>query len=321
MSRRKSARDPAEFAPLVEVPLGADLGLLTRPTLNRQFAMAEHRVHAAAPALACLECLEAESSLEWSSNGPVIAFWLRTKKQQALWAGGSSTGCDLDALIRRDLKTLSKSIHEAQLRLDEIAEKLRKRGVPAAEERDAARTCESLLKNLTRDEERYRAILRRHGGSHLDFWVAGEGDVRFVFPLYAGEAVSRPSPQRLRARAKDFNRGLVRIFHISVQERGEWKPLRVVAKGDIALTWNEGEVNDEIAPIIDAVRNGGFAEFTATLFEDVTTGVARRAELTSLSGVTHVHKREAAPAWTGVQPGTVRHGGRPISDRVQQGAR
>ena len=218
MTRRKSSLDPADFAPLVEVPLGADVGPLTLPTLQRQFEMAAQKVNAAAPALACLECLEVQSSLAWNGKAHVVAFWLRTKKQAALWVGGPRTPSELDALIRRDLKTLSTSISEAQLRLDELAEKLRKQKASAAEERDVARICGSLLDCLTRDEERLAAMLRRRGGSRLDFLVPGQGDVRFVFPLFTGEEVRRPKPERLLARARNFNRGVVRIFHICVQE-------------------------------------------------------------------------------------------------------
>jgi hypothetical protein len=124
----------------------------------------------------------------------------------------------LDALIRRDLKTLSTSIREAQSQFDQIANKLRKQKASAAEDQDTARICESLLVYLTRDEERIAAILRRHGGSRLDILVPGEGDVRFAFPLFAGGEVRRPKPERLLARARNFNRGVVRIFHICVQE-------------------------------------------------------------------------------------------------------
>ena len=320
MIRRKSVLDPADFAPLVEVPLSTGVGLLTLPTLHRQFARAAQKVHAAAPALACLEFLEVESSLECSGNGLVLAFWLRPKKQRALWAEGLPTGSELDALIRRDLKTLSMSIHEAQLRFDRLADKLRIQKASAAEERDAARTCGSLLENLTRNEERLVAILRRHGGSHLDIWIPGEGDVRFAFPLYAGGEVRRPNPQRLRARAKDFNRGVVTIFHISVQEQGEWLPLAGIEGGEIALTWNPVEVVDELAPITDAVRDGSYVEFTATLFEDAATRIPRRAELTGSSGLRPVHGREAVSLRVGHRSGMSRHGSRPGSGRVRQGA-
>jgi hypothetical protein len=320
MKRRKSSLDPADFAPLVEVPLPADVGPMTLPTLQRQFEMAAQKVNAAAPALACLECLEVESTLEWNGKVHVLAFWLRTKKQAALWAGGPQTPSELDALIRRDLKTLTTSIREAQLHLDQLADKLRKQKASAAEERDAAKLCGSLLDYLTRDEERLAAILRRHGGSRLDILVPGQGDVRFVFPLFAGGEVRRPKPERLLARARNFNCGFVQIFHICVHEEGEWRSLAGIDKGDIELTWNADEFVDELALIMEAARTGGFAEFTAILFEDALTGVPRRAELTGCSGVEHLNRREAVPARAGLRSGMSRRGGRPGADRVRHGA-
>jgi hypothetical protein len=278
MSRRKRTLDPADFPPLVEVALDPGAGLMTREVLSRQCALADQRVHAAAPALACLDCLEIESALCWSGKALVLAYRLRMKKQVALWAGLVRTQTELDTLIRQDLQILSRSIVEAQNRLDRLADKLRQQRASAAEEREAARICVSMRETLTSEEEQIVAVLRRHAGRHLDLSVPVEGDMRFVFPPYEGGAVRRPSLVRLRARAETFNCESVHIFHISLQRHDEWQPLPTAEGAPIELVLNAAQDFEDVAPIIKAVWNKSFVEFTAILFVDALTGAPRRAE-------------------------------------------
>jgi hypothetical protein len=266
----------SELAPLVELLIVEHVKGLSPHKLLKRFNRALELVLTAAPALPHLRWLDYEATLELKGDGLAVAVWLKPKLQRNLWEARDPSPPDLEKALRQDVSLLVASIEAAQARLDGLVAKVRER----SERWNAMQKIRDDIRlSLSREEEHLLAPLRRHGGTTIDYCPPGADEVRSVLPLYPGAEVQRPVPVRLRARIRNFNRGSASIFHLSELDGSEWVPVVRLKNGDIALTWRVNEICEELAPIFEAVRDGAYAEFTATLFEDAASGVPIRAEL------------------------------------------
>ncbi len=276
MKRSKSILQKSELAPLVELSIVEHVKGLSPQKLLKRFNEAMELVLIAAPALPHLRCLDYEATLELQGDGLALAVWLKPKAQRNLWETSAPSSKDREKALRQDVCVLLESIVAAQARLDGLVAKVRER----SEGWKAIRTIGDAIRlNLSGEEKRLLAFLRRHGGTTLDYWPPGAEELRFVFPLHPRAEVQRPSPVRLRARVKDFNRGCASIFHLNILDGSEWHPVVGLKDGEIELSWCAGEICQELTPILEAVRDGDYAEFTVTLFDAAASGVPLRAEL------------------------------------------
>lgn len=287
MKRRKPSLDPARFPPLAEFPIKARGRYLTYKMIGCQVEAARQKVLAAAPAIAHLECLELDDSIERKGEGFAIAMFLVEKRQQELRLEPLLAGDDRDRALRRDIKALVDSVVETQARLDRLVALHRKDPSGLNETTPARALAGAMRTSLERDDERLLEVLRRHGGSALDLLLPDGDEIQTSFPFYPGGSASRSEPLLLRAIVKDFNCGYAKLFRVSREIGGEWAPVTGL-KDMLQIEWPQRTVNRATRALALAAMRGHFVDIPATLIEAGIPRIPVKAELNGQQSVTHV---------------------------------
>lgn len=291
MKRRAAALLPGSFPPFAEFPIESTGQRLTAKMIRSQVATATQKVLAAAPVIPYLECLELAHGIERRERGFAIALYLVEKRQQEVQLKPTSTSDDWNRALKRDIKSIVDSIAETQSRLDRVVASQRKKSQLSNEATTIRSLGAEMHGYLEREEGRLLEVLRRHGGSVVDFLLPEEDGVRLVFPFYPDGDAQRSAPVQLRSRVTKLGRGQAELFYVSRRVNGEWVPLVGLKEGTLRLEWDGCQLRRPQRSLAVAAVRGTFVELSVTLIEAGTTGILVKAELDGEPGVSHVRER------------------------------